>query len=66
MPTLADLASVAQAPTLIIGAPATGQQSSLRVLRGLGDNVDDAIHGIGAPHRSPGPSNDLDPLDVLE
>src|ERR1019366_10280907 len=38
----------------------------LRLLAALGDDVDDAVDGIGSPQSTPGPTNDFDAVNVFQ
>src|SRR6266568_3791303 len=54
------------AEAVLLGATATREQESLRVLGVLRNDIDDAVDGVGAPQRGPGSADDLDPVDVLK
>src|SRR6185295_633710 len=64
---VADLAAPAGgAEGAFLGAAAAGDAAALGVLRLLGDDVDDAVDGVGAPDGGAGTADDLDAVDVLE
>ena len=48
------------------GPGAHRDRRALGVRGRLGDDVDDPVHGIGAPHGSAGAANDFDTVDVLQ
>ena len=50
----------------VLVAAARGGQRALRGSRRLRDDVDDAVHGIGAPQRATRAANHFNPLHVLE
>src|SRR5438552_1858606 len=54
------------AEAVLLGATATREQESLRVLGVLRDDVDHAVDRVGAPQGGPGTTDDLDPVDVLQ
>src|SRR5437773_4998124 len=54
------------AEAVLLGATATREQESLRLLGVLRNDVDDTVDGVGAPQRGPGSADDLDPVDVLK
>src|SRR5258708_9849681 len=64
---IADLASVAS-PTgaALFGAGSCGNNSGLRVFGILADEVDYAVHGIGAPQSRARASDHFNPVDILE
>src|SRR5687768_4732413 len=47
-------------------ADGADKESALRLPGILGDDVDDAVHGVGAPQGGAGTANDLDAVDVLQ
>ncbi len=51
---------------LIFRAAAGRDEQALGVRGALGDDVDDSVHGIGAPQRSARTANHLDVIDVIE
>ncbi len=62
---VAELAAVAQGRPPLLASPADLRQSALGLGRGLGDDVDDAAIGVGAPERRPRAADHLDPVDVI-
>src|SRR5260370_34792213 len=64
---IADLAAVAS-PTgaALFGARSCGHNSGLRVFGLLADDVDYAVHGIGAPQSRARASDHFNPVDILE
>ena len=60
------MAAVTSGPIpFILVTAARANQPALRVLGALGNDVDHAVHGIGAPKGAARPANDLDPLNIL-
>ena len=50
----------------LLGPPAAHEQPALRVFGAFGDDVDDAVDGIGTPHARSWSADDLDALNVLQ
>src|SRR6185437_9473675 len=48
------------------GTPATGDEQALRVARAFGDDVDDAVDGVGAPQRAARAADDFNAVDVIQ
>src|SRR6185437_118266 len=59
-------AVLSRSESLLIGASAAANESSLRVRRFLRDDVDDAIDGIRSPNGGSGTSNDFDAVDRFQ
>src|SRR6267142_1707121 len=63
---VADFPAVACADEVaLFGAAAAIDQETLRVFGVFGDDVDDAVDGVGAPERAGRAADDLDAVDVL-
>src|SRR5688572_9616029 len=64
---VAELPAVTQAAkALVFRADARVDERALRVAGGLGDDVDHAVEGIGAPEGAAGAADDFDAVDVVE
>src|SRR5712691_3559483 len=65
--SLVDLSTILQrAESLLLPAAPGGHQRAQSVCGSLRDDVDDAVHGVGAPHRPPGPADYFDSVNVLQ
>ena len=53
------------AKSLVVSAAATGDKGTLCVARAFRDDVDHAVHGVRAPHRSARAANHFDPFQVF-
>jgi hypothetical protein len=63
----AESAAVAQrAEGVQLGAAATLDRQPLRLGGALGDDVDHAVHRVGAPQRAAGATDDLDAIHILQ
>src|SRR5712691_5745053 len=64
---LADASAIAHAAeALLFRATARNEQTTLGLLRPLGNDVDHAVHRIRAPNGPPRPPDDLDTVDVFK
>src|ERR1700676_4147003 len=59
-------AILGSANSQLLGATARYQQATLSVGSSLSDNVDDAVHRVGAPYRCPRTANHFNLLNVFE
>ena len=67
MGTILDFSAILyRAKALYLGPATARHQAALRVCRAFCNNVDHAIHRIGAPYCPSRPVNNLDALNVLE
>ncbi len=60
------LAAVAQAGAALIDAAGGAQEKPLSLRSVLGDDIDDAVDGIGAPHGAARAADNLDAVDIVE
>jgi len=60
----ARVAKAAESP--LLGAAAGGDQPAFRFLRAFRDDINDPVHGIGAPHGRAGPANHFDAVHIFQ
>src|ERR1043165_715069 len=67
MPVTTNISAVLQrSEGTLLGSTARRGQAPLGVFRSLANDVDDSIHGVGAPDRAPRTANHLDAVNVIE
>ena len=65
--SVTEFSAIADGPeAAFLVAASRAQQGALRIFGRLGDDVDDAIHGVRAPQRRPRAADHFDPLDVFQ
>ena len=64
MPVQRAVAEVGDAELLV--AAAERDERALGISGAADDDIDDAVHGVGAPQAGTGTADDLDALDVVD